>query len=105
MVEFSKDSTNIKPKKENANISVKEDKTLSLTSSFSCDLGLDRERLKAILENIPSAVLVIEKPDGKVIYANKRAIELLGVNPCGLELENHAVHLKILTLNDRVCPT
>jgi PAS domain S-box-containing protein len=104
MVEFSKDSANIKPKKENGNISVKEDKTLNNTS-FSCDLGLDRERLKAILENIPSAVLVIEKPDGKVIYANKRAIELLGVNPCGLELENHAVHLKILTLDGRVCPT
>ena len=39
MVEFSKDSTNIKPKIEKANISVKEDKTLSLTSSSS-DLAL-----------------------------------------------------------------
>jgi hypothetical protein len=38
MVEFSKDSTNIKPKKEKANIRVKEDKNLNNTS-FSCDLG------------------------------------------------------------------
>ena len=43
MVEFPKDSTNINPGKEKANISVKEDKTLNNTS-FSCDLGLEEDR-------------------------------------------------------------
>jgi PAS domain S-box-containing protein len=104
MVEFSKDSTSIKPKIENANINVKEDKTLSPASS-SYDLALDKERLKDILENIPLAVVVIEKPDGKVTYANKRAIELHGINPCGIGLEKHAADLKIYTLDGKVCPT
>ena len=102
MVELSKNSTNIKPKKETSEVNVNEDKTPTSNSS-SCDLVLDKERLKDILENIPSAVMVIEKPEGKVIYANKRAIELLGMNPCGLELRNLAV--KIYKLDGKICPT
>jgi PAS domain S-box-containing protein len=104
MAELSKSSTNInvKPKKEMTRVNVKEDKTPSCISGF-CDLVLDKEGLKNILENIPSAVMVIEKPEGKVIYANKRAIELNGINPCGLELKNLAV--KICTLDGKICPT
>jgi len=102
MVELLKNSTNIKPKKETPKVNVKEDKTLNSISSF-CDLVLDKERLKDILENIPSAVMVIEKPEGKVTYANKRAIELNGINPCGLELRNLAV--KIYKLDGKICPT
>ena len=93
---------NIKPKKETPKVNVKEDKTPNYTSA-SCDLALDKERLKNILENIPSAVMVIEKPEGKVTYANKRAIELNGINPCGLELKNLAV--KIYNLDGKICPT
>jgi PAS domain S-box-containing protein len=100
----SKDSTNIKPKKENAKVNVKEDKILSPAFS-SCDLALDKERLKDILENIPSAVVVLEKPDGNITYANKRAIELYGVDPCGVRLEKHAAALRIYTLDGKVCPT
>jgi PAS domain S-box-containing protein len=100
---YQKNSTNIKPKKETPKLNVKEDKTPNFTSA-SCDLALDKERLKDILENIPSAIVVIEKPVGKVTYANKRAIELLGVTPCGLGLENVA-DLKTYTLDGKVCPT
>ena len=102
MVELSKSSTNIKPKKETSKVNVEEDKTPNSTSA-SCDLVLDKERLNDILENIPSAVMVIEKPEGKVTYANKRAIELFGMNPCGLELRNLAA--KIYKLDGKICPT
>ena len=47
--------------------------------------------------------MVFEKSEGKVIYANKRAIELHGMNPCGLELRNLAV--KIYKLDGTICPT
>ena len=104
MVELSKDSTNIEPKKEKPNIIVKEDNSLR-TGYSPCALNLDEDRLRAILENIPSAVVVVEKPDGKVTYANKRAIELHGVNPCGIEINKHPAILKILTLDGKVCPT
>lgn len=66
---------------------------------------MDEARLRDILENIPSALVVVEKPNGKVTYANKRAIELHGVNPCGIELNKHPASLKILTLDGKVCPT
>jgi PAS domain-containing protein len=104
MFEFSKGSTNLESEKEKVNTEVKEDKTLNVASS-SCDLALDKERLRDILENIPSAIVVLEKPDGKITYANKRAIELHGVNPCGIELEKHAAKLKIYTMEGKVCPT
>ena len=98
MVEFPKDSTNVEPKKEKPSINVKEDNSLR-TCYSPCALNLDEARLRDILENIPSAVMVVEKPDGKVTYANKRAIKLHGVNPCGIELNKHPANLKILTLN------
>jgi len=97
-----KNSTNIKPEKDASAENVKEDYIPDFTSS-SCDLALDKERLKDILENIPSAIVVIEKPEGKVTYANKRAIEFHGVNPCGLELRNLAV--KIYKRDGKICPT
>ena len=67
-------------------------------SSNLCQLPLIRQSLQTILENIPSAIVVMEKPDGVITYANKRAIELHGVNPCGLKIAEHASRLKILTL-------
>ena len=59
MVELSKNSTNLKPKKETPKVNVKEDKTPNSTSA-SCDLTLDKERLKDILENIPSAAWLLK---------------------------------------------
>ena len=55
MVELQ-DSTNIEPKKEKPNLNVKEDNSLR-TGYSSCALNLDEDRLRDILENIPSAVI------------------------------------------------
>ncbi len=104
MVEFSNGFTSIETEKEKTKSNVERDKIPSYDYS-SCDLVSDKERLKDVLDNIPSAVIVLEKPDGKITYANKRALELHGVNPCGLELEKHAVNLKIYSMDGKVCPT
>ncbi len=70
----------------------------SVDSSNFCQLPSNRKRLQAILESIPSAIVVMEKPDGIITYANKRAIELHGINPCGLKIDEHTSKLKISTL-------
>ena len=49
--------------------------------------------------------MYLEKPDGLVSYANKRAIELYGVNPCGITFEKHAKGLKICKIDGKPCPT
>lgn len=103
MVELSVNSTSVISKAKKTSIAVRKKKSAS--SPSSCDVSLYKERLKDILDNIPSAVVVIEKPDGVVTYANKRAIELHGTDPCGIELKKHATSLKILTLEGKICPT
>ncbi len=94
----------MKPKQNSKQEPLEEDEILS-TISASCALPLEAKRLRDILDNIPSAVMVLEKPDGMVTFANKRAIELFGVNPCGLKLSEHAAALKIYLLDGKLCPT
>jgi len=61
--------------------------------------------LEAIARAIPAGVVVIEKPNGKVIYVNEHAIELFGINLCGLEIADHATKLmKLLTLKGTAYP-
>ena len=77
-----------------------------LSSSFEYSSSpLEAERLREILENIPSAVMVLEKPDGIVTFVNKRAIQLFVSNPFGLKLEEHATASKIYMSDGKVCPT
>ena len=102
MVDFQ-GSTKIEPKKEKPNIIDELGNSLK-SRHLSCALNLDEERLRDILDNIPSAVIVVEKPDIKVTYANKRAAELVGVNPCGYELNKNPLSFKILTLEEKICP-
>lgn len=94
----------MKPKHENKQEPVEKE---AITSSVStpCVLHFEQERLLDILDNIPSAVIVLEKPDGSITFANKRAIELYGVNPCGVKLEEHARVLRIHDIDGRICPT
>jgi PAS domain S-box-containing protein len=104
MVEVQKDSAIVDSKKGDANKIV--NKGNSPKDRYSgCALILGEERLLDILENIPSAVMVVEKPNAKVTYANKRAIELLGANPCNVELNKQPASFKILTMDGTVCPT
>lgn len=70
-----------------------------------CNSNLDKDRLLSILANIPSAVVVFEKTDGKVIYANKRAIQLHGKDPCGIPLDKQAAELKFYSIEGKLCPT
>ena len=66
---------------------------------------LSRVALEAIVRSIPAGVVVVEKEKGKIIYVNDHAIQLYGVDPCGLELPNHSTKLmKLLTLNGEVYP-
>jgi PAS domain S-box-containing protein len=102
MVEFQ-NSAKIEPKKK-SNVTVKSGDSLT-AGAFSCALNLDEERLRDFLENIPSAVIVVEKPDVKVTYANKRAIELVGTNPCGVGVNKYPESFKILTMEGKVCPS
>jgi PAS domain S-box-containing protein len=105
MVELTKSSAKDfrkKKLKDSQSVNIRRKyKSFSKTSSAI----LSRERLQAILENIPSAVIVVEKPRGKIIYANNRSIELHGVNPCGLEISNHASKLRIFKLNGQLFPS
>ncbi len=70
----------------------------------SCILPFEAARLHDILENIPSAVMVIERPEGRITFANKRAIELFGSNPYGLKLAEHAAAHKIYLADGKICP-
>ena len=92
--------------KQNIDLAANNKEDFSITPSQpSCATSLDKRRLEDILENIPSAVVVFDKPDGKVVYANKRAIELHGVDPCGIALEKQAKDLKIFSMEGKTCPT
>jgi len=98
------DCTKVKPETSKVKLNVWAANSLSSTLP-RCDVTLDKRRLEDILENIPSAVVVFEKPSGKVIYANKRAIEIHGKNPCGIELEKQATALKIYSMDGKPCAT
>jgi PAS domain S-box-containing protein len=103
MVELTKHSTELKKSKATSkNAKKKAEKIREMEPCHS--RTLNRSMLEAILENIPSAVIVIEKPRGKIVFANRRTIELHGINPCGLEFEKHAKDLKIFELNPEIYP-
>ncbi len=59
----------------------------------------NKDHLETILRTIPSGVVIIEKPDGKVTYANVRACQLYGCDPRGLEMIKHSSTEIKLVLN------
>lgn len=68
---------------------------------------LNKKRLEIILKIIPSGVVIIEKPDGRITYVNDRAIELYGTDPRGLEIAHHssnALKLKLLKPDGAIYP-
>ena len=51
-------------------------------------------------------IIILESPNGKITYANDRAVALYGVNPIGLETNNHSTKMmKILKPNGETYPT
>ncbi len=49
----------------------------------------DRNSLNTLISTIPSAVVILEQPDGKISFINERAKELYGMDPTGLKIEEH----------------
>jgi len=75
--------------------------TMAENSSHSS--GVPERRLEALLNVVPSGIVIIESPDGKISYVNKRAIELYGVDPRGLQMESHSTRaMKLLTADGDV---
>jgi len=94
----------MKPEQGNMQERVEKEEILNpVSASFA--LPSESERLRKVLDNIPSAVVVFDKPDGTVTLANKRAIELNGMNPSGMKLEEYADALRITGLTGEACPT
>lgn len=60
---------------------------------------LDRNRLLKLLETMPSGVIVIEKPDGRVTYVNQMVIKLFGFDPRGIEMKQRASILGLFRTN------
>ncbi|OGQ14021.1 MAG: hypothetical protein A2026_14785 [Deltaproteobacteria bacterium RBG_19FT_COMBO_46_12] len=60
----------------------------------------DWRRVETILNTIPAGVIIIEKPDGRITYVNRRAIELYGKRPArNLPMSQHSLHLKLFKAN------
>jgi PAS domain S-box-containing protein len=81
----------------------KSQKTRLPPGSSPCIQTIKKERLKEIIENIPSAVIVFDKQTHKIIYANQRAVELHGKDPCGIPIETQAQELKIYSMTGILC--
>ena len=54
----------------------------------------ERKRLESILETSPSAIVVIEAPDGRFSLVNKRAQELYGIDFRGVDLATNVARVK-----------
>ncbi|NLF89709.1 PAS domain-containing protein, partial [Candidatus Bathyarchaeota archaeon] len=62
-------------------------------------------KLNEALDDLPVGVVILAAPKGEVVYVNKRAIELYGVDPRGLEIPNHSTRaLRILTPDGSIFP-
>ena len=59
----------------------------------------------SILKLIPAGIVILESPTGRITYANDRAIELYGVNPIELEIQNHSTkRMMLLKPNGEIYP-
>ncbi len=63
-----------------------------------------RKRLETILETSPSAIVILEAPNGKISYINKRALELYGFDTVKLNLLEHIAAVKARKLNGSEYP-
>lgn len=63
---------------------------------------LNKNRLETILRTIPSGVVIVEKPDGRLSYANERALQLWGRDPRGLDMWNRPMALRLLRTDGTV---
>jgi PAS domain S-box-containing protein len=65
----------------------------------------ERRRLEVILDTIPSGVVIIEKPDGRVSYMNPRGLELYGKKTIGpMLLPRHSSEFRLMKADGRLFP-
>lgn len=58
--------------------------------------GLFHAQLESLLETIPSGIVIVEGPQGRVTYTNERARSLYGRDARGLDIKGHARVLKLM---------
>ena len=56
---------------------------------------------EVIIYNLPVGLIIVEKSSGRVVFANKKAVDLYGVNPIGLQGPGP---FKLLKLNGEAFP-
>ncbi|RJR43133.1 MAG: PAS domain S-box protein [Desulfobacteraceae bacterium] len=64
---------------------------------------IEKQRLQTILETSPSAVVVVEAPDGRFSFMNKRALALYGVDYKGVDLNTNVAKIKASRPDGRTC--
>ncbi|HEX2947009.1 MAG TPA: PAS domain S-box protein [Clostridia bacterium] len=75
----------------------KKDEIALLQAKEQCEL--DRKNLEAIMEVIPSGILLIDANERKVCYMNRRAIELYGCDFTDRVLKDHVKLLRLKKLD------
>ncbi|MDF2948906.1 MAG: histidine kinase [Sedimentibacter sp.] len=65
---------------------------------------IDYIHIEAILDAIPSAVVIVNAVEGKFTYLNKRAVDLYGINYLGFDLDSHIAKVKALALDGTPYP-
>jgi PAS domain S-box-containing protein len=70
---------------------------------FSQQTEFERQRLITILETSPWAIIVIEAPDGRFSFMNKRAMELYGTDFLGVDLKTNVDKLVVKWPDGRLC--
>jgi PAS domain S-box-containing protein len=60
----------------------------------------------SILRLVPVGIIILESPNGRIIYVNDRAMELYGVDPIGFEVpsSNSTKMMKLLKPNGEIYP-
>jgi len=94
MTSFPTSKKNLGKKTENEEADIEHEKTENSLKEAREQTEFDRKRLETILETIPSAVIIIDAPSGKISYVNKRAMQLYGFDTLGLGLDENAAKVK-----------
>ncbi len=55
---------------------------------------LEKQRLQTILKTSPSAIVVVDAPDGSISFMNDRAMALYGADYTGIDLSTHVAKIK-----------
>ena len=94
MASFPTSKKNLGKKTKNEEADTEHEKTENSLKKAREQTEFDKKRLETILETIPSAVVIIDAPSGKISYVNKRAMQLYGFDTLGLGVVENAAKVK-----------